>query len=163
MEVLFPSPLLDHPNRPVSGGDGNISSHESHEDKEEKQEIGPVDSLGKEEEEGNETGRVKAPRDGEGEGRSGEQFLDWSGDQSTDRSTRGVELETRIRGSPATESDGEIPEEELTYKQVDSYRAIDRSGPVRGPVWDWSNDRSPLNSSYNEGGSQAIDRSKRMQ
>ena len=44
--------------------------------------------------------------------------------------------------------------EDEICRQVDSYRAIDRSGPVRGPVWDRSNDRSPLNPSYNEGGSQ---------
>ena len=36
-------------------------------------------------------------------------------------------------------------------RQVDSYRAIDRSGPVRGPVRDQSSDRSPLSPSYNEG------------
>ena len=41
--------------------------------------------------------------------------------------------------------------EEEIQRQVDSYRAIDRSGPVRGPVRDRSSDRSPLFPSYSEG------------
>ena len=39
--------------------------------------------------------------------------------------------------------------EEEIRRQVDSYRAIDRFEPVRGPVWDRSKDRSPINQSNN--------------
>ena len=34
-------------------------------------------------------------------------------------------------------------------RQVDFHRAIDRFEPVRGPVWDRSSDRSPLNLNFN--------------
>ena len=38
--------------------------------------------------------------------------------------------------------------EEEIRRQVDSYRSVDRSGPVWGPVHNRSSNRSPLNPSY---------------
>ena len=152
LPILSPGTRFDHPNR-VGSRDEEVPNPELRGETEEKQEIGPVDSLEIKDEEEDETSSVKTPADGYGEGRTGGQFSDWSGDRSSDRSPRNKRVErTKSSRSLVSRNDEETQEEEIR-RQVDSYRAIDRSGPVRGPVRDRSSDRSPLFPSHHEGGS----------
>ena len=151
LPVLSPGTLFDHPNR-VGSGDEEVPNPELRGEKKEKQEIGPVDSLEIKDEEEDEASSVKTPADGDGGGRTGGQYSDRSGDRSSDRSPRNQRVErTKSSRSLVSRNDEEIQEETPRCNQIDSYRAIDRSGPVRGPVRDRSSDRSPLFPSYNEG------------
>ena len=135
----------------VGSGDEEVPNPELRGEKEEKQEIGPVDSLEIKDEEEDETSLVKTPADGDGGGQTGGQFSDRSGDRSSDRSPRNKRVErTKSSRSLVSRNVEETREETSRCKQVDFYRAIDRSGPVRGPVRDRSNDGSPLIPSYNE-------------
>ena len=147
-ELLPPSPgtLFDHPNCIGSGNEGAPIPELSKE--EEKREIGPVDSSEVKDEEEDEASSIETSIVSEGGGRTGGQYTDRSGDQLSDGSPRN-QKEERTKKSLFSRNDEGIQEE--SRRQVDSYRAIDRSGPVRGPVRDRSSDRSPLFPSYNEG------------
>ena len=73
-----------------------------------------------------------------------------------DRSNDGSPLipsynEEENRGNECSKNQKYYQVEEEIRRQVDSYRTIDRSGPVRGPVRDRSSERSPLFPSHNEG------------
>ena len=93
LPVLSPGTLFDHPYR-VGSEDEEVPNPELRGEKEEKQEIGPVDSLEIKDEEEDETSLVKTPADGDGKGQTGGQFLDRSGDRSSDRSPRNKRVET---------------------------------------------------------------------
>ena len=148
--------VVDESNRSVISlmnrlKDEEVPNPELGGEKEEKQEIGPVDSLGKKDEEEVETSSVKTPANGDGEGRTGGQFSDRSVDRSSDRSPGNKRVEqTKSTRSLVSRNDEETQEKTSRCKLVDFYRAIDRFGPVRGPVRDRSSDRSPFIPSYNE-------------
>ena len=155
LPVLSPGTLFDHPYR-LGSEDEEVPNPELRGEKEEKQEIGPVDSLEVKDEEEDETSRIKTPSVEDGGGRTGVEYPDRSGDRSASRSPRNQRVErTKSSRSLVSRNDEETQEEEIR-RQVDFYRAIDRSGPVRGPVRDQSShssERSPLFPSHNEGGS----------
>ena len=114
---------------------------EKGEEKGEKRELGPVDPL---EEKGKAAGTsiAKTPADSDGESQRGGPFSDRSGDRSSDRSPGNKRVEQTKSSRSLVSINGEETQEEEIRRQVDSYRAIDRSGPVRGPVRDRSSDSS---------------------
>ena len=95
--------------------------------------------------------RIKTPSVEDGGGRTGVEYPDRSGDRPASRSPRNQRVErTKSSRSSVRRNVEETREEISRCRQVDFYRAIDRSGPVRGPVRDRSSDRSPLFPSYND-------------